>query len=172
MQIKSQENGVLPPDIKILKVPEKKEATEATQKRIFEPKEIKETTTGASTEVYRSNHPPIIPTAFKDVQREWTCAICQVSTTSETTLNLHLKGKRHKAACEKLKTTSHASKDKVLCSSVSKEEPKPKIVTSMNNQSLVEEHKWSCAICNVNCTGEYDLYCHLLGKKHISKSQA
>ncbi|KAK3185210.1 hypothetical protein Dsin_032496 [Dipteronia sinensis] len=36
----------------------------------------------------------------KQVQKEWTCAICQLTTHCETTLNSHLQGKRHKAACE------------------------------------------------------------------------
>ncbi|KAK1568821.1 hypothetical protein Q3G72_029290 [Acer saccharum] len=36
----------------------------------------------------------------KQVQKEWTCAICQLTTQCETTLNSHLQGKRHKAACE------------------------------------------------------------------------
>ncbi|KAK4847177.1 hypothetical protein QYF36_026619 [Acer negundo] len=36
----------------------------------------------------------------KQVQKEWSCAICQLTTQCETTLNSHLHGKRHKAACE------------------------------------------------------------------------
>jgi hypothetical protein len=28
---------------------------------------------------------------FKEVQKEWTCAICQVTTTSKITLNMHHK---------------------------------------------------------------------------------
>ncbi|OIV93138.1 hypothetical protein TanjilG_20800 [Lupinus angustifolius] len=39
----------------------------------------------------------------KEVQKEWTCAICQVTTTSENNLNSHLHGRKHKDACEALK---------------------------------------------------------------------
>ncbi|XP_028803884.1 uncharacterized protein LOC114758945 [Neltuma alba] len=38
-----------------------------------------------------------------EFQKEWTCAICQVRTTSEADLNCHLHGRLHKAACEALK---------------------------------------------------------------------
>ncbi|KAM7252227.1 hypothetical protein ACFE04_024110 [Oxalis oulophora] len=139
--INDQQNVAMQQDNKILKVTEKIEATKAKQ-------EILETTTSASTESCRGGPPPITPpAAIKTVQRKWPCAICQVTTTSETTLNSHFKGKLHKAACEKLRRTTRASKDKVVRS-------------------------WRCAICNVNCTGEYDLYCHLIGRKHISMSQA
>ncbi|CAL0313991.1 unnamed protein product [Lupinus luteus] len=39
----------------------------------------------------------------KEVQKEWTCAICQVTTTSANNLNSHLHGRKHKDVCEALK---------------------------------------------------------------------
>ncbi|XP_059446736.1 uncharacterized protein LOC132178307 isoform X2 [Corylus avellana] len=42
----------------------------------------------------------------KEVQKEWTCAICQLTTNSEKTLNIHLEGKKHKANFEALKAKS------------------------------------------------------------------
>ncbi|MBA0702100.1 hypothetical protein Goari_022366, partial [Gossypium aridum] len=38
---------------------------------------------------------PEIP-SDKQVQKEWTCAMCQVTTSSEKTLNSHLRGRKHK----------------------------------------------------------------------------
>ncbi|MBA0711939.1 hypothetical protein Golax_011069 [Gossypium laxum] len=38
---------------------------------------------------------PEIP-SDKQVQKEWTCAMCQVTTSSEKTLNIHLQGRKHK----------------------------------------------------------------------------
>lgn len=38
------------------------------------------------------------------MQNEWACDLCQVKCHSEIILNSHLQGRRHKAACEKLKT--------------------------------------------------------------------
>ncbi|GLT54385.1 hypothetical protein SLA2020_275870 [Shorea laevis] len=40
---------------------------------------------------------------IQKVQKEWTCAICQVTTASKKTLNLHFRGKKHKAMYEALK---------------------------------------------------------------------
>lgn len=45
----------------------------------------------------------LAPPAIKNVQKEWTCAVCQVTTQSEATLNSHLQGMRHRTKCEELK---------------------------------------------------------------------
>ncbi|KAI9177388.1 hypothetical protein LWI28_014595 [Acer negundo] len=50
----------------------------------------------------------------KQIQKEWTCAICQVTIQSEKTLESHLKGKKHKAACELLKTKTQQFKNKAF----------------------------------------------------------
>ncbi|KEH31199.1 putative transcription factor C2H2 family [Medicago truncatula] len=39
----------------------------------------------------------------KEVQKEWTCALCLVTTTSEKILNSHLSGKKHRAALQRQK---------------------------------------------------------------------
>lgn len=49
--------------------------------------------------------------ALKKVQREWTCAMCQVTTTSEALLNSHLEGKKHKSELEKLKACTQTTKN-------------------------------------------------------------
>jgi hypothetical protein len=43
---------------------------------------------------------PLTSTTRKEVQKEWTCALCLVTTTSEKDLNSHLNGMRHRASCE------------------------------------------------------------------------
>ncbi|XP_057494559.1 uncharacterized protein LOC130779775 [Actinidia eriantha] len=43
--------------------------------------------------------------ASEKVQREWTCALCQVITTTEKDLDYHLQGKKHKVKCEELKAS-------------------------------------------------------------------
>lgn len=48
----------------------------------------------------------------KQVQKEWTCAVCQVTTQSKITLDSHLQGNRHKMACEELKSKSLQNKNK------------------------------------------------------------
>ncbi|TKY56347.1 HVA22 protein a [Spatholobus suberectus] len=46
---------------------------------------------------------------IKLVQKEWSCALCQISTTSEHCLRAHLKGKKHKAKEEELRVEFHAT---------------------------------------------------------------
>ncbi|MCI16684.1 TB2/DP1 HVA22 family protein, partial [Trifolium medium] len=43
---------------------------------------------------------PLTSTTHKEVQKEWTCALCLVTTKSEKDLNSHLNGMRHRASCE------------------------------------------------------------------------
>ena len=38
--------------------------------------------------------------AQKEVQKEWACALCLVTVQCEKTLNSHLNGRKHRAACE------------------------------------------------------------------------
>ncbi|GKU85877.1 hypothetical protein SLEP1_g488 [Rubroshorea leprosula] len=55
------------------------------------------------------------------IQKEWTCAMCQVTVSSEKTLMCHLRGSRHKATCEKLTNVKNqASKDNASVPSASK----------------------------------------------------
>ncbi|XP_010254588.1 PREDICTED: uncharacterized protein LOC104595530 isoform X2 [Nelumbo nucifera] len=39
---------------------------------------------------------PIVPTNSKNAQREWSCALCLVSTSSEQCLKKHVQGRKHK----------------------------------------------------------------------------
>ncbi|KAL6334663.1 hypothetical protein AAG906_019527 [Vitis piasezkii] len=55
------------------------------------------------------------PVAIVNKKSEWSCALCQVSTTSEQSLNDHLQGKKHKSKASKLK-----AKKTSIGSSVSK----------------------------------------------------
>jgi len=42
------------------------------------------------------------PTKQQTVVRDWSCALCLVSATSEAGLNQHLEGKKHKSKQESL----------------------------------------------------------------------
>jgi hypothetical protein len=41
-----------------------------------------------------------VTSTLKEVQKEWTCALCLVTTTSEKDLNSHFNGRKHRDACE------------------------------------------------------------------------
>jgi hypothetical protein len=96
----------------------------------------------------------------KEVQKEWTCAICQVTTQSEITLNSHLRGNRHKANYEELKANNLRAKNKGFPASTAK-----KVV--QNSQSP----PFWCYICNAKCPSKSNLNAHLKGKKHLARIQ-
>ncbi|CAK8537652.1 unnamed protein product [Lathyrus sativus] len=48
-------------------------------------------------------------TSEKKVQKEWSCALCQISTTSENCLRSHLQGKQHKTKEKELRVGLHAT---------------------------------------------------------------
>nr|GMD33037.1 HVA22-like protein [Ipomoea batatas]GMD85882.1 HVA22-like protein [Ipomoea batatas]GMD92803.1 HVA22-like protein [Ipomoea batatas] len=58
------------------------------------------------------------------IQREWTCALCQVTTTSENNLKSHLQGKRHRTNCEKLESSKRVTKRPEIFLSKSNRAPK------------------------------------------------
>ena len=79
----------------------------------------------------------------KNVEMPWTCSICRVTITAETSLISHLQGRRHKDTCEKLKILMQT----------------PKTDTA-----------WWCNICNISCSSEVDLGYHLNGSKHLART--
>ncbi|XP_059447737.1 uncharacterized protein LOC132179112 isoform X1 [Corylus avellana] len=109
---------------------------------------------------------------FKEVQKEWTCAICQVTTTSKITLNMHRKGKKHKATIEALKAkkqTNFGLKQKIILTDKEKTQGQQK--NAKKEAIFVKNSTFKCYICNVNCTGKVDLDSHLRGKKHLEQVQ-
>ncbi|XP_054802659.1 uncharacterized protein LOC129306217 isoform X2 [Prosopis cineraria] len=118
--------------------------------------------------------------SVSDVQKKWTCDMCQVRTTCEANLNSHLQGKQHRAACEALKakktrgkaaatdTGDKASHQSSRSKNVQKEwncQKNTGTSVGMNSSRL------RCYTCNVKCTSEVDLASHLRGKKHLAQSQ-
>ncbi|KAH7836134.1 hypothetical protein Vadar_033022 [Vaccinium darrowii] len=60
-------------------------------KKTVDAGEIKEKTVGAAG----GDNKAVETTGSEKVQREWTCALCQVRTTCEKNLHSHLQGRRH-----------------------------------------------------------------------------
>ncbi|KAH7575529.1 hypothetical protein JRO89_XS02G0134400 [Xanthoceras sorbifolium] len=115
----------------------------------------------------------------KQVQKEWTCAICQVTTQSETTLKSHLRGLRHKAACEDLRTKTQQSKNKPSTApkveeqdnSSTRTKRRRPIKKKQGNCVELRENLWWCNVCNISCTSEGNMDTHLNARKHLAKSQ-
>ncbi|CAL5213554.1 unnamed protein product [Lathyrus oleraceus] len=92
--------------------------------------------------------------AQKEVQKEWACALCLVTTSSETTLNSHLSGRKHMNTIEALKAKKQPTLEKNLC------EP-----FRMVNSKII------CKVCNIMLPSEEYMASHIKGWKHLSKIQ-
>ncbi|XP_011003201.1 PREDICTED: uncharacterized protein LOC105109998 isoform X2 [Populus euphratica] len=91
------------------------------------------------------------------VLNAWTCAICQVTVQSETVLNSHLQGNRHKAACERLKLKNQIPESEVPPVSVGKE---------FNVTAATTAIDVACVVCQLTLKNQIDLSSHLQGKRH------
>ncbi|XP_070018734.1 uncharacterized protein [Nicotiana sylvestris] len=134
--------------------------------------------------------------SLNNVQKEWTCALCQVTTNSEHDLKCHLLGRNHREKCEELKTckkkakaernlkqeqVEHALAPQITRSSTN-EKPKEKVQLGATGQyekqkqvknavGVAHSSKLLCRFCNVKCLSEIDLAAHLKGRKHLAKLQ-
>ncbi|XP_024636751.1 uncharacterized protein [Medicago truncatula] len=135
----------------------------------------------------------------KELQEEWPCALCSVTTSSKITLNSHLNGRKHRASCEAaLKAKKQAALQKLNIYQ-SKEEVKQKDVSNKFNSNVksgdnilkkglkgtvvmddkvqknqaepVRTHnsKSICRVCDVVLLSEANVVSHMNGKKHLAK---
>ncbi|KAL5787852.1 hypothetical protein ACOSP7_004801 [Xanthoceras sorbifolium] len=107
----------------------------------------------------------------KQVQKEWTCTLCQVTTQNEITLNSHLRGKRHKAAYDELKAKSKNQQSVIMEDGPSLLRQRQKNYKLKGLRKKYVEHKdslWWCKICNISCKSVDDMDCHLYGKNHLA----
>ncbi|KAK2383439.1 HVA22 protein [Trifolium repens] len=92
-------------DIKDLEAIEKKEIPSSKQDMLIIPKiGPSQTASSATVETKgRAESDTVggeVTSTLKEVQKEWTCALCLVTTTSEKDLNSHFNGRKHRDACE------------------------------------------------------------------------
>ncbi|XP_024162706.1 uncharacterized protein LOC112169873 isoform X4 [Rosa chinensis] len=81
------------------------------------------------------------PETPKEVQKEWTCALCQVTTTCESNLNYHLQGRKHKAAYEALKVRNQEFLPKIAPASTAKTSNQPNEVPGKSSLSCGSKQK-------------------------------
>ncbi|KAK4377214.1 hypothetical protein RND71_003510 [Anisodus tanguticus] len=112
-----EEDGPVWESIKVTEHMGKHEAAEPKQVKFLKenPIQIEKKTTGVQVKemVVPADAEEIkLPeiTSSKQVQTEWTCLVCQLTTTSEQNLKSHLNGRRHKEKCEELKTWKKMAK--------------------------------------------------------------
>lgn len=82
------------------------------------------------------------PTSPKKVQKEWSCALCLVSTTSEKCLETHLQGKKHMAKKEELRVEK-LIKSAIKSSSVTKSSNGMVFVQNINQIAIANLEKLS-----------------------------
>lgn len=115
-------------------------------------------------------------------QKEWSCALCQVSVTCEEGLNDHLQGKKHKAKLAKLQVSKAGAEN----NGVTALKPKTAVATKEEGAStndmrtlkmqvdgqmheVLQMKKFLlCERCDVRCNSNLAMAAHLSGKKHNS----
>ncbi|XP_065872277.1 uncharacterized protein [Euphorbia lathyris] len=105
--------------------------------------------------------------------KPWTCPICHVMLENKNNLVSHLQSKRHLAACENQKVEEMSGKGEVSSASSEINFNSPECeAMNLKSGSVVEvrDCKWWCTICNVSCTSEGNMNCHLNGSKHLART--
>ncbi|KAL5705308.1 hypothetical protein ACHQM5_023628 [Ranunculus cassubicifolius] len=121
-----------------------------------------------------------------NTQREWTCALCQVCVTSETTLQLHLQGKKHKAKEELIKKSTQTENSTKQSSGKTQKE---KEISAKDNKAVdMTETKsgevaksyilgqplkgWKCPVCHIYLANEEaSIENHIQGKAHKANKE-
>ncbi|OUZ99585.1 zinc finger protein [Macleaya cordata] len=112
----------------------------------------------------------------KKPQKEWSCALCKVSATSEQGLNAHLQGKKHKAKeVELMRANGAASRD--IDSSITLKKSDNSELSKISSSSKPNHGKKTvqvkkngeAAVQKKEATSEQGLSDHLQGKKHKAK---
>ena len=68
----------------------------------------------------------------KRVQREWSCVLCLISTSSENCLKTHLRGKKHKTKVDELRVDELPLRDTCKLSSVPKKAERVVFLRNLN----------------------------------------
>jgi hypothetical protein len=108
---------------------------------------------GTEVKLYEKNAPQLVDRNQKPVSR-WMCSICDANCTSQFDLENHLGGRRHQENIEALEGEGKGTEVKLY---------------EKNEEPFL---RWTCSICNANCTSQFDLESHLGGRRHQRNVQA
>lgn len=109
-----------------------------------------------------------------EVKKEWTCSLCHVTTQSKTTHKSHIRGLRHRLACEELKAKHQQQPSETTEDIAAKLEQRRKLFKLQGLRKKYVESKeglWRCKICNVSCSSIENMDDHLHGKKHLDQAK-
>ncbi|KAM0889311.1 hypothetical protein ACQ4PT_027765 [Festuca glaucescens] len=99
---------------------------------------------------------------------KWSCSTCQANGTSQSTLDAHLKGKRHQ---QNIAATCVEGDRYGMSKNVMPQEAKSHSINVARHSEKLPS-AWSCNICQVVCTCQTDLKNHLKGIRHREKVQS
>eukprot|EP00257_Ricinus_communis_P016113 XP_015574179.1 uncharacterized protein LOC8279214 isoform X1 [Ricinus communis] len=102
-----------------------------------------------------------------DIQKEWSCSVSPVVTTSEVDHISHSQGKQHEDMCERLKAKSQTSKSKVFPLSLTTHVPLESMemttllvadqgIPEMPHSKFIQQ-ECTCAMCPATTSSETDL---------------
>ncbi|KAK1290040.1 hypothetical protein QJS10_CPB18g00368 [Acorus calamus] len=127
------------------------------------------------------------------IKKEWCCALCQVSVTSQEGLKDHLQGRKHKAKEALLNVNTIIAKHQAISTSTPKtpvSPSSPNTSEKLAKKDMVEDEPISsvtkpiqkekkqktegtkkkpyffCGNCKVKCNSEKNMNAHISGKKH------
>ncbi|XP_040381536.1 uncharacterized protein LOC102716791 isoform X2 [Oryza brachyantha] len=116
------------------------------------------------------------PVKVQKPAQDWSCALCQVSATSEAALNEHLEGKKHKAklvhcgASNMIKDGKNSLKETTANKDDAGPSDAPKKICIQVDGAMHEvvqrsNYLW-CDRCKVRCDNNVTMADHLRGRKH------
>ena len=97
---------------------------------------------------------------------KWSCSTCQANGTSQSTLEVHLKGKRHQQNIGAA-TSVEGNKNGILKKIKQENNDPPQL--AKNQESTLE---WNCTMCEAKCKSKSQFETHCGGSKHQQKIHA
>ncbi|XP_031124820.1 uncharacterized protein LOC116027376 isoform X1 [Ipomoea triloba] len=104
------------------------------------------------------------------VQKQWNCAVCEVSATSKNYVGKHMKGTKQNQEEELIATNKLARSAQEYREEVSARSVICETYYQPANLKNVQK-EWSCPLCLVSTSGEKNLREHMQGKKHKLKEK-
>ncbi|XP_073001968.1 uncharacterized protein [Typha latifolia] len=119
----------------------------------------------------------------KPSEEEWSCAICQVTATSEASLNDHLQGKKHEVKLANCRVNVATAKNNCMINATPQAEYEAELMPVKGQKKITLRvdgkmhevlHKkkllW-CERCKVKCHNAVMMAAHLRGKRHNSQPE-
>ncbi|XP_062178700.1 uncharacterized protein LOC133883400 [Phragmites australis] len=116
------------------------------------------------------------PTKLQKAAQDWSCALCQVTTTSEAGLHEHLQGKKHKANLAQCGASKAIDDDKSGLQATTgnkngvgtSDAPKKIciLVDGVMHEVVQKSNYLWCGRCRVRCNNNVTMAGHLRGRKH------